>query len=66
MLKTLFLVLMTTALINNVVLSQFLGICHFSVYLKMLKQQAGMGRCCYICNYNSKCSNKSFIYFCYK
>ena len=29
MVKTLFLVLITTALINNVVLSQFLGICPF-------------------------------------
>ena len=30
MFKTLFLVLISTALINNVVLSQFLGICPFS------------------------------------
>lgn len=29
MFKTLFLVVLTTALINNVVLSQFLGICSF-------------------------------------
>lgn len=35
MLKTLFLVLMTTALINNVVLSQFWGFARFWVFLKM-------------------------------
>ena len=43
MLKTLFLVLMTTALINNVVLSQFLGICPFLGVSKNVKTAAGMG-----------------------
>ena len=45
MLKTLFLVLMTTALINNVVLSQFLGICPFLGVSKNVKTAAGMGGC---------------------
>ncbi|MCD7796113.1 MAG: RnfABCDGE type electron transport complex subunit A [Clostridiales bacterium] len=41
--KTLFLVLITTALINNVVLSQFLGICPFLGVSKSIKTAAGMG-----------------------
>ncbi|MCC8015950.1 MAG: RnfABCDGE type electron transport complex subunit A [Clostridiales bacterium] len=41
--KTLFLVLITTALINNVVLSQFLGICPFLGVSKNVKTAAGMG-----------------------
>ncbi|MDE6722695.1 MAG: RnfABCDGE type electron transport complex subunit A [Eubacterium sp.] len=41
--KTLFLVLLTTALINNVVLSQFLGICPFIGVSKNTKTAAGMG-----------------------
>lgn len=43
MIKTLFLVLITTALINNVVLSQFLGICPFLGVSKNVKTAAGMG-----------------------
>lgn len=43
MAKTLFLVLITTALINNVVLSQFLGICPFLGVSKNMKTAAGMG-----------------------
>lgn len=43
MVKTLFLVLITTALINNVVLSQFLGICPFLGVSKNIKTAAGMG-----------------------
>lgn len=43
MIKTLFLVLLTTALINNVVLSQFLGICPFLGVSKNTKTAAGMG-----------------------
>lgn len=43
MAKTLFLVLITTALINNVVLSQFLGICPFIGVSKNVKTAAGMG-----------------------
>ncbi|MCM1285952.1 MAG: RnfABCDGE type electron transport complex subunit A [Acetobacter sp.] len=43
MVKTLFLVLLTTALINNVVLSQFLGICPFLGVSKNMKTAAGMG-----------------------
>lgn len=43
MANTLFLVLITTALINNVVLSQFLGICPFIGVSKNTKQAAGMG-----------------------
>lgn len=43
MIKTLFLVLITTALINNVVLSQFLGICPFLGVSKSTKTAAGMG-----------------------
>lgn len=43
MAKTLFLVLLTTALINNVVLSQFLGICPFLGVSKNIKTAAGMG-----------------------
>ena len=43
MVKTLFLVLLTTALINNVVLSQFLGICPFLGVSKNVKPAAGMG-----------------------
>ena len=39
----LFLVLITTALINNVVLSQFLGICPFLGVSKSTKSAAGMG-----------------------
>lgn len=41
--KELFLVIITTALINNVVLSQFLGICPFLGVSKSTKQAAGMG-----------------------
>ena len=43
MAKTLFLVLLTTALINNVVLSQFLGICPFLGVSRNIKTAAGMG-----------------------
>lgn len=43
MAKTLFLVLLTTALINNVVLSQFLGICPFLGVSRNVKTAAGMG-----------------------
>lgn len=43
MASKLFLVLITTALINNVVLSQFLGICPFLGVSKSTKQAAGMG-----------------------
>ncbi len=43
MVKTLFLVLLTTALINNVVLSQFLGICPFVGVSRNIKTAAGMG-----------------------
>ncbi len=39
----LFLVLLTTALINNVVLSQFLGLCPFIGVSKQVKTAAGMG-----------------------
>ena len=40
---TLFLTLLTTALINNVVLSQFLGLCPFLGVSKSVKTAAGMG-----------------------
>lgn len=43
MFKTLFFVVLTTALINNVVLSQFLGICSFIGVSKNIKTAAGMG-----------------------
>ena len=43
MAKTLFLVLLTTALINNIVLSQFLGICPFPGVSRNMKTAAGMG-----------------------
>lgn len=43
MVGKLFLVLLTTALINNVVLSQFLGICPFLGVSKSTKTAAGMG-----------------------
>ena len=43
MIKTLFLTLIATALINNVVLSQFLGICPFLGVSKNVKTAAGMG-----------------------
>ena len=43
MISTLFLVLITTALINNVVLSQFLGICPFLGVSRNVKTAAGMG-----------------------
>lgn len=43
MVKTLFLVLLSTALINNVVLSQFLGICPFLGVSKNVRTAAGMG-----------------------
>lgn len=43
MIKTLFVVLMATALVNNVVLSQFLGICSFIGVSKNVKTAAGMG-----------------------
>ena len=39
----LFLVLLTTALINNAVLSQFLGLCPFLGVSKQIKTAAGMG-----------------------
>lgn len=39
----LFLVLITTALVNNVVLSQFLGLCPFIGVSKQIKTAAGMG-----------------------
>ena len=41
--KTLLLTLLTTALINNVVLSQFLGLCPFLGVSKNVKTAAGMG-----------------------
>lgn len=41
--KTLFLTLLTTALINNVVLSQFLGLCPFLGVSKSVKTATGMG-----------------------
>ncbi len=41
--KTLLLTLLTTALINNVVLSQFLGLCPFLGVSKSVKTAAGMG-----------------------
>ena len=40
--NTLFLILLTTALINNVVLSQFLGICPFLGVSRNVKTAAGM------------------------
>ena len=43
MANTLFLVLITTALVNNVVLSQFLGICPFLGVSKNVKTAGGMG-----------------------
>lgn len=43
MVKTLFLVLLTSALINNIVLSQFLGICPFLGVSRNMKTAAGMG-----------------------
>ena len=43
MVKTLFLVLLTTALINKGVLSQFLGICPFVGVSRNIKTAAGMG-----------------------
>lgn len=43
MVGKLFLVIITTALINNVVLSQFLGICPFLGVSKSTKTAAGMG-----------------------
>ena len=42
MFKTLFLVLISTALINNVELSQFLGICPFLGVSRSVKTAAGM------------------------
>ncbi|MBQ5840574.1 MAG: RnfABCDGE type electron transport complex subunit A [Clostridia bacterium] len=41
--KTVLLTLLTTALINNVVLSQFLGLCPFLGVSKNVKTAAGMG-----------------------
>ena len=41
--KTLLLMLLTTALINNVVLSQFLGLCPFLGVSRNIKTAAGMG-----------------------
>ena len=41
--NTLFWVLLSTALINNVVLSQFLGLCPFLGVSKQIKTAAGMG-----------------------
>lgn len=41
--EKLFLVLISTALINNVVLSQFLGICAFLGVSRSMKTAAGMG-----------------------
>lgn len=43
MIMKLFMVLLTTALINNVVLSQFLGICPFLGVSRNVKTAAGMG-----------------------
>ena len=43
MIKVLFGVLLTTVLINNVVLAQFLGICPFLGVSKNVKTAAGMG-----------------------
>lgn len=43
MVKTLLLTLLTTTLINNVVLSQFLGLCPFLGVSKGMKTAAGMG-----------------------
>ncbi len=43
MIQTLLLTLLTTALINNVVLSQFLGLCPFLGVSRNIKTAAGMG-----------------------
>ena len=43
MVSTLFLVLISTALINNVVLAQFLGICPFLGVSRSMKTAGGMG-----------------------
>ena len=43
MIKTLLLTLLPTALVNNVVLSQFLGLCPFLGVSKNVKTAAGMG-----------------------
>ncbi len=43
MIKILLLTLLTTALVNNVVLSQFLGLCPFLGVSKNVKTAAGMG-----------------------
>ena len=43
MLKSLVLILMTSVLVNNYVLSRFLGICPFLGVSKKLNQATGMG-----------------------
>ena len=42
-LKTVFITLISTTLINNVVLSQFLGLCPFLGVSKSTKSASGMG-----------------------
>ena len=41
--NSLILIIVTTALVNNVVLSQFLGICSFLGVSKQLKASASLG-----------------------
>lgn len=63
MANTLFLVLITTALINNVVLSQFLGICPFLGVSRNIKTAAGMGGAViFVITLSSAVSNLIYTY----
>ena len=61
--KTLILTLISVSLVNNVVLSQFLGLCPFLGVSKQTKTAISMGWCSYFCNYNCVSCNSFIVSF---
>ena len=61
--KTLILTLISVSLVNNVVLSQFLGLCPFLGVSKQTKTAFSMGGAVYFCYYDCFCSYSRFISF---
>lgn len=61
--KTLILTLISVSLVNNVVLSQFLGLCPFLGVSKQTKTALSMGGAVIFCYYDCFCSYSRFISF---
>ena len=61
--KTLLLIAISSALINNVVLSQFMGLCPFLGVSKKIKTASGMGAAV-ICNHDIFTARGSDISIC--